>query len=93
MKTKSITWNPRTDYPDVISGIVNNQELFTITKETKRNIHVLSSWAIKSETFNNSSSPKRLGEYPTVEEAQNHAQNKFDQYVNSLIETEVEIPA
>lgn len=93
MKFKTIQWQNHPDYPLVYQGMIGDQELFTITDITKKDIgnFQLQSSCIKSNTFYCSATLKPLGEFRTINLAKVEAQLKWDEFINSLIEFDIPV--
>ena len=90
MKIKTINWKKHNDYPDVYQGLIEEQEIFSITDVSKKDIpnFKLQSANPKSDIFHYCTSLKFLGEFRTLDLAKVSAQMKWEEFVNSLIEVE-----
>ncbi len=90
MKAKNINWQQHPDFPDNYQGLVGEQEVVTIVNIGKKDqLFELKSWPLKSNTFYNSSSSKKLGEFSTLKLAQYEAQIKWEEFFNSILEIDV----
>jgi len=86
-KVKNITWKNHSEFANEIQGIFENQEIFTIKPVGKNSGQwILYSWAFRNETFNNSTNSKNLGTFLSVNLAQQFAEDKWNQFVNELLE-------
>lgn len=85
---KKITWKNHPEFPTDIQGILNEQEIFTIRPIAKNSNELnLFSWAFKNDTFNNSTSSKNLGTFISSDSAKIFAEEKWTEYVNNLIDS------
>lgn len=90
MKFKTINWKRHENLHDVYQGFIGEQELFSITDISKKDISnfKLQSANPKSNTFHYCTTLKQLGEYRTLELAKVEAQMKWDEFTNSLLHVE-----
>lgn len=95
MKFKTINWKQHPDFTGVYQGLIGERELFTINDVSKKETpnFKLQSANPKSETFHYCSTIKQLGEFRTFELAKIEAQLKWEEFTNSLLESEVEQPS
>ena len=92
MKPKTINWKEHASYPDVIQGMIGEQEVFTITKDKKKDTFTLVSWPLKTECFHQSTATKNFGNFNSIAEAETLAENKWKDYILSLMnDTTVEL--
>ena len=83
---QEIKWQNHREFNSEIQGIFNGQEIFTIKPVGKNsNQWSLLSWAFKNETFNNSTNPKELGVFSSIDSAQKLAESKWNDFVNQLV--------
>lgn len=94
MKFKTINWKQHPDYQTVYQGMIGEQELFTITDISNKNISnfKLQSANPKSNSFHYCTTLKFLGEFRTLELAKVEAQIKWEEFTNGLLQIEEMIP-
>ncbi len=89
-KVKNIIWQNHPEFNTEIQGIFQGQEIFTIKPIGKNSGQwSLQSWAFKNETFNNSTNSKNLGIFLSVDIAQEYAENKWNEFVNELLDVSI----